>query len=484
MHQLFLLLALLPSFAWAELPSPLKTALQANQLPPSAYTILLERVDGSERRLDENTTQAMNPASVMKLVTSFAALDLLGQGFTWRSELRADQSPVKNILQGNLYLKGNGDPKLTQENLWLLLRQLRLRGVREIRGNLLADRSAFALPPHDPANFDGEGLRPYNAGADALLVNYAVQRFILFPAPDKKHVIVVQESAEKPLPLNNQLRVASGECTDWREGIKVVLQTNGLTLTGQYPLSCGEKKLGLNLLSPDQQLDSLFRSLWKELGGTWHGILQNSPSPKESLLLAELDSPPLASVLRDVNKFSNNVMARQVFLSLSAEAPATYEKAAHRVHESLQRHGIIAPELRIENGAGLSRQDRISADTLASVLRAAWRSPFMPEFIASLPVWGEDGTVKKRGNSHSRGRAHLKTGYIEGVRALAGYLHNPQGERWIFIVLINHPNAQQSKAALDTLLEWSLESINAPMVINPIAPIKHQPAASRPRPSQ
>lgn len=455
------ILSLLPALAAAELPAAVKPAFTAARLPPSAYALLLERVDGSHRLLAENTNQPMNPASLMKLLTTYAALDLLGPSFTWRTEARADQAPADGVLAGDLYLVGSGDPKLTMENFGLLLRQLRLRGVREIRGNLVIDRRAFALPPHDPGAFDGKPLRPYNAGADALLVNFNAQHFALVPDAERQQVGVLLETPDSRIQLTNRLIAVAGECGDWRETLKIAVHGDQVDIAGRYPIACGERKLGLSLLPPDEQIEGLFRALWSELGGIWRGKLQNGAAPPDSLLVAAHESPPLAEVVRDVNKYSNNVMARQIFLALAGNPPATYEKSAQRLRAWLQQKGIRAPELRVENGAGLSRNDRISAETLAALLKAAWASPVMPELVASLPIYGGDGTLRKRGgvNSSPRGRAHLKTGWIEGARALAGYLHDARGERWVFVALINHGNAGRAKDALDSLLAWAMGAV-------------------------
>jgi serine-type D-Ala-D-Ala carboxypeptidase/endopeptidase (penicillin-binding protein 4) len=455
-------LSLLSATAAADLPAAVKPAFTAARLPQAAYALLLERVDGSQRLLAENPTQPMNPASVMKLLTTYAALELLGPSFTWRTEARADRVPADGILAGNLYLVGSGDPKLTMENFGLLLRQLRLRGVREIRGNLVIDRGVFALPPHDPGAFDGEPLRPYNAGADALLVNFNAQRFGLVPDAERKRVGILLETPDSQIKLTNRLIAVAGECGDWREALKIAVHGEQVEIAGRYPVACGERKLGLSLLPPDAQLEGLFRALWSELGGTWTGKLQDGTAPPGSLLVAAHESPPLSEVVRDVNKYSNNVMARQIFLALSGSLPATYEKSAQRIQAWLPQRGISAPELKIDNGAGLSRGDRISAESLAALLKSAWASPVMPELLASLPIYGEDGTLKKRGsgNGRLRGRAHLKTGSIEGARALAGYLHDARGERWIFVALINHGNANRAKEALDGLVEWALGAID------------------------
>lgn len=453
-----------PAFSSSPLPPEVEAAFSAARVPSEAIAIVVEKLDqprSGSRLFSINSTRPMNPASVMKLFTTGAALDLLGPAKSWRTEFLALAPPVNGVLDGPLYLKGSGDPKLNLEQFWLLLRQLRLKGVRDIRGNLVLDRSLFALPPYDPAAFDGKALRPYNVGADALLVNFGALRLMLVADEANQRVEVQFETPDAKLKLVNHLQPVTGDCGYWQEKITVKTEGETLELSGPYPKNCGERRLDLAPFSGDVQVEGLFRALWSELGGVFGGKVVSGVAPAGSLVIADHESPPLAEVVRDINKFSNNVMARQLFLSLSAATPpATYGNSALSITAWLAGKGIKAPELSIENGAGLSRTDRVSADTLATLLRTMWKGPNMPEMMASLPIAGEDGTMKKRCNGNglecdeAKGRAHLKTGYLEGVRALAGYLLDLRGQRWLLVAMVNHPNAVRAKEGMDRLVEW------------------------------
>ena len=451
------------------LPPAVQAAFAAAAIPDEALAVVVEKLDEPRRGyrpLARNTTRPMNPASVMKLFTTSAALDLLGPASTWQTEFRVKELPKGGVLKGPLYLKGSGDPKLAMEQLWRLLRELRLKGVREIRGDLVVDRSLFALPPHDPGAFDGEAWRPYNVGADAALVNLNALRVLLLPDPAGKRVSAQLATPDAQLRVISRLQLVAGDCGAWRDRLLIKKSGNRLELSGRYAESCGEKYLNLSPLSAEAQLDGLFRALWRDLGGSWRGKVVDGAAPDDARLLATLESPPLSEVVRDTNKFSNNVMARQLFLALSANTPpASYEKSGDRLRAWLAGRGIAAPELSIENGAGLSRHDRVSAETLAALLRSVWKSPTMPELIASLPVFADDGTLKKRGNGSStaKGRAHLKTGYIDGVRALAGYVLDRNGERWLLVAVLNHPLALGGKDGMDQLVEWVAQGANGVM---------------------
>jgi len=440
----------------ADLPPTVAQALQENGISPRSVAIVVQSVDGGPPLVSHNAHQSMNPASVMKLVTTYAALEVLGPAFTWRTEALSESMPSKGRLDGPLYLRGSGDPKLGLEQFWLLLRQLRARGLSEIGGDLILDRrSAFATPEHDPGTFDNEPLRPYNAGPDGLLVNLKSIRLTLQADPTNKGVNVIVETPGDGLRIENRLNLGREPCSDWREQVRPTVSGSTIELSGVFPAACSEKALHLAPWPADQQVESLFRALWRELGGGFAGQVREGRTPTAARALAAQESPPLAEIVRDINKFSNNVMARQLFLTLDADRPATSEGARRRIGAWLQGKGLHLPELVLDNGSGLSRSERISADSLTQILRAAWQSAVMPELLSSLPLAGVDGTLRKRLNDGTTsGRAHLKTGYLDGVRTIAGYALDGKERRWIVVCLINDPKARLGKPAIDALLLW------------------------------
>ncbi len=441
----------------AELPRPVASALREAGIAWSSVAIVVRGVDSGRPLISHNAEQPMNPASTMKLLTTYAALEMLGPAFTWKTEALVDQLPVSGRLDGNLYLRGSGDPRLGLEQFWLFLRQLHSRGISDIQGDLVLDRSTFALPPHDPAEFDNEPLRPYNVGPDALLVNLNHLSFILRPETRKevRRVVVLHKTPGTEQLLTSELQLTDEDCGDWREKVRISLNGNSIILRGNFSSACGEKTLNISPWPADLQTEMLFRPLWQELGGTLRGRVRTGTVPDNAQTFAVHESSSLADVVRETNKYSNNVMARQLFLTLDAARPATPAGARLAVHAWLSGKELSMPELVLDNGSGLSRKERISAESLARLLRAAWQSPVMPELMASLPLAGTDGTLKRRlETSRAAGRAHLKTGYLENVRSLAGYVMAPSGKRWIVVFLINAPQARQGKPAMDALIEW------------------------------
>jgi D-alanyl-D-alanine carboxypeptidase/D-alanyl-D-alanine-endopeptidase (penicillin-binding protein 4) len=464
-------------------------ALARAKVPLDALSVLVVDAEGkAPPRLSHRAAVPVNPASVMKLVTTYAALDLLGPGYTWRTPVFVEGAVREGTLYGNLYIKGSGDPKLVAERLWLLLRRLQGLGIRNIAGDIVLDRSAFDVAPIDAASFDGEPLRPYNAAPEALLVNYKSVVMTFVPDPTANIATVQFEPPlagvdfQRQVPLspeknknkgNSTGNNASAECGDYRAKLLADFSNpQRISFAGSYPANCGEKLWSVAYMEPQSFSARALQGLWREMGGQLSGTVREgrvsepvSAGGKVRLLAAfESVSPPLAEVVRDINKYSNNVMAQQLFLTLSLnsgalkEGPATFEASRAVLRqwwsERIDRDDAAsAPTL--GNGSGLSREDRISAQALARLLQSAYRSPLMPELMASLPITGVDGTLKNR-RTQASGSAHLKTGSLRDVSAVAGYVHGASGTRYAVVAIINHPNANAARAAFDALVTWAV----------------------------
>ena len=441
------------------LPATFKAALAEAGIPLDAVALVVQPVDAARPVLAHQALRPMNPASVMKLVTSLAALDGLGPAYTWKTEVWANGTLNGRVLDGDLVIKGYGDPTLTLERLWLLQRELRARGIGEVRGRLILDTSHFALPALDPGAFDGEPLAAYNAVPAALLVNFNAIPLRLSASGDT--VAVVPEFELPGLTIASRLVADDAPCDDWKGRLTHTLPDAAhreLVLEGRFARACGEKRLNLNLLDPAATFDYAFRALWAESGGVIAGATELGTAPAGQPPLLRFESIPLGDALRSLNKYSNNLMTRNLFLTLGAEtygAPATLEKAERAVRAWLAAKGVAAPGLVLENGAGLSRAERIAAATLAQLLHLAYRSANFSEFESALPIAAVDGTLKKRFDDMAlAGHAHLKTGTLKDVRALAGYVFDRTGRRVAVVLVVNHPAAERAEPALRALLDW------------------------------
>lgn len=454
-----------PAPAASPLPPAVAQALKTNGIPLESTSIYVQEAAAERPVLAINPERPMNPASVMKLLTTYAALEMLGPAFTWTTEAFTLGTLREGTLEGDLLLRGQGDPKLTLENFWLLLRGVYARGVRNIRGDLVLDRSHYGVELGDPGRFDNEPTQVYNTLPDALLVNYKAVRISFLPDPDNRRVLLLTEPTLAEVEIVNNVVLDQAPCGDWRARIKQEIRAEGnaarLVFGGAMSAQCGEQARHYSILSPQTYTGALFRQLWSEIGGRFSGTVREGTVPAAARPFATQESPALSEVVRDINKYSNNAMARQLYLALGAAAfgaPATLEKSDRALRQWLAQKRLHFPELVVENGSGLSRVERISARSLGALLAAAWRSPIMPEFIASMPVVGVDGTLRRRGKQLPyAGQAHIKGGTINGVRGIAGYVLDATGRRWIVVCLINHPKVHNGNAypIFDSILQWA-----------------------------
>jgi D-alanyl-D-alanine carboxypeptidase/D-alanyl-D-alanine-endopeptidase (penicillin-binding protein 4) len=502
-----------------ELPPSIQSALRRVQLPNEALVVYVAEVGATGAasaapRLAFRAQQPVNPASLMKLFTTGVALEVLGPAWAWTTPVLVNGSVADGVLQGDLAIQGRGDPTLTIERLWLLLRQVQRAGIREVRGDIVLDNTAFVLngsDAADPAEFDGERHRPYNVRPDALLLNLKALTLTFTPDLVRGIARVTSDVTLAGLQIDTAVPLVPGDCGDWRGGLRADFSdATKLRLTGVYPQACAEKSWPLAYTDPRSYNTRLVDAMWRELGGRITGRMREGAVPAGATPLFEATSAPLPSVIRDINKFSNNVMAQQLFLTLglhigpalraalaaartlpaveaaaAADAAAaagsapsvaasepeplpagsrlrgpTADAARELVRAQVRsRAGCADGELVVDNGSGLSRSSRSSARCLGAWLQALWASPVMPELVSSLPVSGLDGTARRPGRSWGTalGRAHLKTGSLRDATGLAGYVLGHSGRRYVFVAIVNHPNANTGRPVLDALVQWAAE---------------------------
>ena len=453
------LLSSLPvSFAHnVALPAPVIAALQRAKVPVEALHVVVMEANGSQKTaalLSHQATTSINPASLSKLATTVAALDLLGPTFVWRTPVYIDGLVRDGVLQGNVYIRGSGDPRLVVERLWLLMRRLQGLGIQKIQGDIVLNRSAFDLPERNPASFDGEPLRPYNASPDALLVNFKslVFQFVPDRAANVARIHVEPLLADVQFPATVPL--SNADCSDYRSSLRADwADPLRIRFAGSFPATCGEKVWPVAYAVPQQFAARAIGGMWQQVGGQLVGQVRDGVVPANLQPVFSVESPALSEVIRDINKFSNNVMAQQLFLTLGQQARGTGSWDASREAMQAWWKDRIGGEVPVfDNGSGLSREERISALGLARLLQFAWGSPTMSELMSSLPVSGLDGTLKR---SKSQSVAHLKTGSLRDVAGIAGYVDTANGKRLILVAVLNHANAQAARSALELLVDWT-----------------------------
>jgi len=444
---------------------PVADWLQESGIDPVDVGVAVWRLDGGSPApaWGLNADRPFNPASTMKLVTTWAALSILGPEFRWRTTLHLRGRVVDGVLEGDLVLRGGGDPKLVVEDLTEWIARIRAAGLHEIRGDLVVDDAIFepvdeTLPP-----FDGDASQPYNVLPSGALMNFKATRLLV--RPDAGGAAIELDPPLADVRIENRVRVQRGPCRNGAAGLRVREFSGGrdrppvIRVEGPYSAGCGEQGLFASVLGHVEFARAFFAAAWRAAGGVWHGDARIERGAANGDPWVEWVSPrTLAEIVDDVNHFSNNVMARQLLLQVAAASgarPAGVRDGREAVRAWLGGRGLDFPELVLDNGAGLSRDARISPANLVRLLADADREALGERFRQSLPRVGETGTVRFRlAGEPVAGRAWMKTGSLDGVRSIAGYLEAASGRRYALAVFVNGPRARASGAFQDRLLRW------------------------------
>ena len=454
------------SAAIAGIPPGVQRVLYGHRLPRDSYSFLVQELNSTEPLLAVNVTTPLNPASTIKALTTLAALEILGPTYTWQTEVYALGKREKGTLHGDLLIKGGGDPFLVEENFRRLVKALHRAGIQNISGDLILDGSYFDSTVSDEPIIDNRPDRAYNVQPHALMSNFQIVNFYFYPLADGSKVIIRTDPELPNLNISNRLRLRNAPCGGYQRGISFKpnpKDQNGVIFSGEYPSTCGEYLMVRAVLVAPAYTYGLFQQLWRDTGGELAGEMRLGQAPAGRSPILVWPSPPLSDVIKNINKPSNNLMTRHLLLTLGAErfgAPATYAKGEQAILEYLNEHGIDSSKLVLDNGSGLSRESRITTQLMNEVLRLGYASSYMPEFIASLPLAGMDGTMRNRlRNPATRGRMHIKTGTIDEVSAIAGYVHARSGKHYAVSAILNHELADRGPGVelMDALLRWVYE---------------------------
>lgn len=446
-----------------QLPDTVRQILESTGLPRSAFGLFALPVRPlAPPLLSLNAAQSFQMASTAKLVTALAALDLLGPDYRWHTVARLSGPLREGRLLGDLIISGGGDPSLRTERLRSWLSELRSKGLREIWGDIVLDRGVFDLRESDhaltpPPAVDQPGyVRPEGLMLDAGLLRVVLQGGIV-------HTRVQLQPRQAGLPIVSQLKHGSPCQAD--VGLERSEVEARLIVRGKWAAACGEREIAQFATTHAELLAGATAELWRETGGRLMGRVRalapaqcGEDCPTAPLPWATLPSPPLAELMSTMNKVSDNLIARALFLSLAGgfpRRPATVQAARTSVSTWLRARGLEESDLALDNGAGLSYAERCRPRSLAQLLMQAWHGPHAKRFVASLPIAGIDGTLWRRMTAGpARGRAHLKTGSGIETRSLAGYVRCASGRTVAFTAFVNHPEAASTVPALDAIVEW------------------------------
>ena len=448
--------------AQAILPDRLAKLLNEKGIPPSSISILIKEAGASIPLVSHLADRPRNPASTMKLLTTIAALDLLGPSYQWKTKIYLTGTLKAGTLKGDLVFKGSGDPWFVIERFWKLLKNLQAQGLKHIDGDLVIDDHLFDQSAIDTHTLDGKPYRAYNTSPSAALINYSYTKIIVRSAHNG--LTVLTEPPISTLQIKNKVHVLAGACNGRNGGITLAVTAHSnrteVTVGGQYPPTCGEVILKRSVLPHNQYIYGLFRYLWEEMGGSLTGTFRKGTAAPGDIEFLSFPSVPLGQIVTYINKFSNNVMSRNLLLTLAAEhngASAKPEQGVAVVQRWLNTQGLKLEALNMVNGAGLTRQARLTARGLADLLEHAYYSAFASEFKASLPLAGFDGTARRYFRDvATKGKLRLKTGRLKHVRAIAGFAETPDNKTWIVVILHHHSSTEPTPgfAVHENIVKW------------------------------
>lgn len=476
----------------ADLPEPVARLMQSSNIPPEAAGIIVMR--GDTTLVSHNPQQSMAPGSTMKLFTTLTALEQLGPVFRGRTEFRSNAEVVNGVLQGDLILRGGADADFNEDVLNHMLQALRNQGIRRIKGDIIVDRLLFtpARPDAGQPPFDEYPWAYYNVIPNAALINTNLLKVEMRSTGNQLSLVMMPEMDK--VSIRSEMKLIDASCAAWENGWRTPDYTRKgdrieVVLHGSFPKDC-TRSTSINVLDSQDYLARLLLAEWSKLGGSLGGEVREAAIPVASAdvttapaaapamrLLAEHVSRTLPEVIRDTNKQSDNTLARTIFLSLGsleadpllgskplppdASGASTPMRAETAIRAWLQQHNIDGNGLILDNGSGLSRSERATPTQLAGLLQAGLKSLWMPEFLASLPVAATDGTMRRRlKDSPAAQRARLKTGSLNGMIAVAGYVQDANNQTCIVVAILNdaHVANGAGRAVLDELIDWVARS--------------------------
>ena len=449
---------------------------------------------------------ARTPASTMKLITSFIALDTLGADFVWHTRVYHTGMMIGNRLYGDLIIQGSGDPKMTHKRLQQLLYKVQKTGIHHIDGDIIIDSAIFKNVSKNPADFDNAPLRPYNASPDGFLVNFSSMGIQSYPLDKgQAQLIYTPQLANYQLPSLINTRPAA--CARAKRSLAPQWQADKLTLNAKLPDSCGKHLFYVAYPNAKDFAARVVAEKWQQLGNTLSGKVLTQETPYKSaktnqtknslaslplspLPIVSYPSLPLVQQIYDINHFSNNVMAEQVALSLGAYGqgnlaktdlahanttgatslyqfgqpkPTDYPAALQSINQWWQMNLTTAPP-HLTNGSGLCRDCTVTAANLSELLTHTYNHPSFGAYVDSLGVAGVTGTIaahsERLPDSAAIGRAWIKTGTLKNVTAMAGYVKGQSGKDYTVVGLINTKqalNPYTARPVLDAMLDWTAQ---------------------------
>ena len=419
--------------------------IKKHQIPENKLSIILEDSESGERLISINPSTTRSPGSVTKIFTAFAALDLLGEAYQWRTDAFIEKENNNKEIVDHLLIRGGGDPSFSLKDLEKLILNIRAKGIREIRDDIYFDQTFFRQRKKSTAKFDKSPLRPYNTMHSSLIVN-SNKIDLSFN---------LNEQTGKPditplflpigIEIENNLSVGTGKCKDFRSQVtfdeRFRKETLTILINGVYPAQCKNLDHDLAITRTEHYFFGVFKKLWLNSGGTINGYYKKKNKSNKHVLVAHVFSEELSTALEMMLKESDNLTARNIFLSLPEFSKRKELRNSRKLLYGSMKENNIYWHFRniIDNGSGLSRVTRIKAESVMSLIQEIDQGTKFSSVKSMLPISGVDGTLKNIYQSKLlRGQLRLKTGTLNGVRCLAGFITTKSGNEYRFVFMHNN----------------------------------------------
>ena len=454
-----LIICLIPLSVFSEVPPEYKKIISSFKVSNDSFTLVIKNLTNkSEQLITHNEKNFFNPASLAKIVSTFIALEELGPQFSWQSDFYHNGTINGDTLNGDLIFKGRGDATFSINNLENSIRKIQRKGLKKINGNLILDMSYFGLDSKEKT-FDNDPMRAYNALPTPVVIQSNTMNFI-FTTKDSNLDIESNPDIEY-VTIKNNIKITNNRCIDWKSKLNYRTKKENskikVIFSGKYSRKCGTKGINLSVLDDKKYFYNIFKDRWNANGGDFSGDLDVTfIKGTDWKVLHSHISKPLSEVIRDTNKYSLNLLARNTMLTVLAEDSdlLVLESSVNKyVQKWLKKNNLPYKGLFFENGAGLSRNSVLTSEQLLLLMEKIYYDPLMPEMLSSFPISGVDGTLKRRMNYSSfKKSAHFKTGSMKNVNAIAGFLLDKNKEMKIFIFIMNDLAAKDSHRLQEALI--------------------------------
>lgn len=420
-----------------------------------------------------NAYKSRTPASVIKVLTTYASVLKLGFDYRWPTKFYTTGTLNNGVLQGDLWVQGFGDPTLNAGDLEKIVSDIRAEGIRQIRGDIVIDRSYFEVGDKDSSGFDENLYSAYNAMPDAMMFNERVVTVCVIPKEKKVHKKHVDESYKVIDQLEHVNKPCKGKYSWPRVKIDKSEVIPAVFLQGKISKRCGKRNICQVITKPYKSFYYALKDGLRQEGISVSGGLKLRKIPKEARGLFTHYSDPLEEIISETAKESNNLYARHLLLLLGAKlygAPSTLKKGRDAITYILDSRGALGEgKLKIDNGSGLSRTSTMNAKLLAEMLDHAY-DRYGSRWMETLSIAGVDGTIKKRfRNTVVKQRAWMKTGTLKRVKNIGGYVKNRAEKYYTVVIIINSSKAKYRGAKLqDEIMKWLAKSTVNPGISSPV----------------